>query len=58
MATNKLSKSSFLFLLGLVICLNFTELFNEILEPDGTIYAALAKQIAKSGNWLLSVITV
>lgn len=52
MATNQLTKTSFLFLLGIVICLNFTGLFNEILEPDGTIYAALAKQIAKSGNWL------
>ncbi len=52
MPANQLSKKSFLFLLGLVICLNFTGLFNEILEPDGTIYAALAKQIAKSGNWL------
>jgi 4-amino-4-deoxy-L-arabinose transferase-like glycosyltransferase len=52
MPANQLTKSSFLFLLGLVICLNFTGLFNEIMEPDGTIYAALAKQIAKSGNWL------
>ena len=52
MPANQLSRSSFLFLLGLVICLNFTGLFNEIMEPDGTIYAALAKQIAKSGNWL------
>ena len=52
MPTNQLSKTSFLFLLGLVICLNFTGLFNEIMEPDGTIYAALAKQIGKSGNWL------
>ncbi len=52
MPANQLSRSSFYFLLGLVICLNFTGLFNEIMEPDGTIYAALAKQIAKSGNWL------
>ncbi len=52
MQANQLSRSSFLFLLGLVTCLNFTGLFNEIMEPDGTIYAALAKQIAKSGNWL------
>ena len=52
MPTNQLTKTSFLFLLGLVICLNFTGLFNEIMEPDGTIYAALAKQVAKSGNWL------
>ncbi len=52
MPTNQLTKTSFLFFFGLVICLNFTGLFNEIMEPDGTIYAALAKQIAKSGNWL------
>ncbi|MEO6539686.1 MAG: glycosyltransferase family 39 protein, partial [Ferruginibacter sp.] len=52
MANNQLSKNSFLFLLAIVICLNLTGLFNEILEPDGTLYAGLAKQIAKSGNWL------
>lgn len=52
MPANQLSKSSFYFFLGLVICLNFTGLFNEIMEPDGTIYAALAKEIANSGNWL------
>lgn len=52
MATNQLSKTSFLILLGLVIFLNLTGLFNEIMEPDGTLYAGLAKQIAKSGNWL------
>ena len=48
----QLSKTSFLFLLGIVIFLNLTGLFNEILEPDGTLYAGLAKQIVKSGNWL------
>jgi 4-amino-4-deoxy-L-arabinose transferase-like glycosyltransferase len=52
MANNQLSRTSFLFLLGIVICLNLTGLFNEIMEPDGTLYAGLAKQIAKSGNWL------
>lgn len=52
MPANQRSKTSFLFLLGLVIFLNITGLFNEILEPDGSLYAALAKQIAKSGNWL------
>ena len=52
MPANQLTKTSFLFLLGLVIFLNITGLFNEILEPDGSLYAALAKQIAKSGNWL------
>lgn len=52
MANNQLSKTSFTILLGFVIFLNLTGLFNEILEPDGTLYAGLAKQIAKSGNWL------
>jgi 4-amino-4-deoxy-L-arabinose transferase-like glycosyltransferase len=52
MANDRLSKTSFTFLLGIVILLNFTGLFNEIMEPDGTLYAGLAKQIVKSGNWL------
>lgn len=52
MGKGQLSKTSFLFLLGIVILLNVTGLFNEIMEPDGTLYAGLAKQIAKSGNWL------
>ncbi|MEO6252951.1 MAG: glycosyltransferase family 39 protein [Ferruginibacter sp.] len=52
MANNQLSKNAFLFLLGIVIFFNLTGLFNEIMEPDGTLYAGLAKQIAKSGNWL------
>ena len=51
MVKGQLSKTSFLFLLGIVIFLNLTGLFNEIMEPDGTLYAGLAKQIAKSGNW-------
>ena len=51
MRTNLVSKSAFLFLLGIVILLNLTGLFNEILEPDGTLYAGLAKEIAQSGNW-------
>jgi len=52
MANNQLSKTSFTILLGFVIFLNLTGLFNEIMEPDGTLYAGLAKQIVKSGNWL------
>ena len=52
MTVEKLSKKSFLLLLGLVICMNMTSLFNEIMEPDGTLYAGLAKEIFKSGNWL------
>ena len=51
MGKGQLSKSSFLILLGIVILSNLTGLFNEIMEPDGTLYAGLAKEIAKSGNW-------
>jgi 4-amino-4-deoxy-L-arabinose transferase-like glycosyltransferase len=51
MASQQLSKNYFLFFLGLIICLNITCLFNEVMEPDGTLYAGLAKQIVKSGNW-------
>jgi len=36
-----LSNKTFLFLVALIILLNFTGLFNEILEPDGTLYALL-----------------
>ena len=40
-----LSNKTFLFLVALITLLNFTGLFNEILEPDGTLYALLAKQM-------------
>lgn len=52
MGTNQLSKTAFFCLTGIVFLLNLTGLFNEILEPDGTLYAGLAKQIAQSGNWM------
>ena len=52
MVKSPLSNTSFTILMGLVILLNLTGLFNEILEPDGTLYAGLSKQIATSGNWL------
>jgi 4-amino-4-deoxy-L-arabinose transferase-like glycosyltransferase len=47
-----LSNKTFLFLVALIILLNFTGLFNEILEPDGTLYALLAKQMVVSGDWV------
>ncbi len=52
MTKDLLSKKTFLILLAIVSILNLTGLFNEILEPDGTLYAGLAKEIANSGNWL------
>ncbi|MBC7867398.1 MAG: glycosyltransferase family 39 protein, partial [Gloeobacteraceae cyanobacterium ES-bin-316] len=52
MTSSQLSKYSFSFLSGLIICLNFTGLFNEVMEPDGALYASLAKEIANSGNWI------
>jgi 4-amino-4-deoxy-L-arabinose transferase-like glycosyltransferase len=52
MTKDLLSKKTFLILLTIVSILNLTGLFNEILEPDGTLYAGLAKEIANSGNWL------
>ena len=47
-----LSNKTFLFLVALIILLNFTGLFNEILEPDGTLYALLAKQMVITGDWV------
>lgn len=52
MHNGALTKNNFLFLLGLVVFLNLTGLFNEIMEPDGALYAGIARQIAKSGDWL------
>jgi 4-amino-4-deoxy-L-arabinose transferase-like glycosyltransferase len=39
-----------LVLLGIV--LNATGLFNDILEPDGTLYATIAKHMALSNDWI------
>ena len=52
MRKKTLSTTSFFLLLGLIIFCNGTGLFNEIMEPDGALYASLAKQIAKSNNWM------
>ncbi len=41
---------SFLILAG--ILLNATCLFNEILEPDGALYASIAKHIALTNDWV------
>ncbi|MEP6845377.1 MAG: glycosyltransferase family 39 protein [Panacibacter sp.] len=39
-----------LVLLGIV--LNATGLFNDVLEPDGTLYAAIAKHMVLSNDWI------
>ena len=39
-----------LVLLGII--LNATGLFNDILEPDGTLYATIAKHMALSNDWV------
>lgn len=51
MKKNPFSETSFFLLLLLVILLNATSLFNDILESDGTLYACLAKHIITSNNW-------
>jgi 4-amino-4-deoxy-L-arabinose transferase-like glycosyltransferase len=40
----------FLVLLG--VALNATGLFNDVLEPDGTLYATIAKHMALSNDWI------
>jgi 4-amino-4-deoxy-L-arabinose transferase-like glycosyltransferase len=47
----KLNQKHFFFLLFIIILANAFTLFNEILEPDGTLYASIAKEIAISNNW-------
>jgi len=42
----------FPFLLLVGIALNATGLFNDILEPDGTLYATIAKHMALSNDWV------
>ena len=51
MKKNPFSETSFFLLLLIVLILNATNLFNDILESDGTLYACLAKHIATSNNW-------
>ena len=46
------SKSGFALLVFIGILLNATCFFNDILEPDGTLYAFIAKQIAQSNDWI------
>ncbi|MEP6711519.1 MAG: glycosyltransferase family 39 protein [Ferruginibacter sp.] len=52
LAKNTLPKTTFFVLLGLVVFLNATGVFNDILEPDGTLYASIARHLVKSNNWM------
>ncbi len=42
----------FPFVLGFGILLNFNGLLTDILEPDGALYATIAKHIALTGDWI------
>ena len=46
------STNTFFILIGVGILFNVFGLFNEILEPDGTLYAAIAKHIAQTNDWI------
>src|ERR1700761_6423561 len=46
------SKTNFAILVFIGIALNATCFFNDILEPDGALYAFIAKQIAQTNDWL------
>lgn len=48
----KFQQKLFYLLAGVGIVLNTTGLFNEILEPDGALYATIAKQITISNDWI------
>lgn len=42
----------FQYLLLIAVLLNATALCSEIMEPDGALYAAIAKHIALTGDWV------
>jgi 4-amino-4-deoxy-L-arabinose transferase-like glycosyltransferase len=46
------SAGTFFILVGVGIILNSFGLFNEILEPDGTLYATISKHIAQTNDWI------
>lgn len=48
---NKISKH-FTLLVLIGIAANALGLFNEIMEPDGALYASIAKYIAKNNDWI------
>ncbi len=47
-----LSTGAFFILVCIGIILNSFGLFNEILEPDGTLYATISKHIAQTNDWV------
>src|SRR5678815_3990239 len=49
---NKLIQTWFPAFVVTGILLNATGLFNPILEPDGTLYATIAKHMALSNDWV------
>ena len=49
---NNMQRRFLFILLVLAILLNATSLLNEILEPDGALYAAIAKRMVLSGDWM------
>src|ERR1700739_4402932 len=46
------SKRSFFLFIGIGIALNALCFFSEILEPDGALYATIAKHIATTNDWI------
>lgn len=48
---NKISKH-FTLLVLIGVAANALGLFNEIMEPDGALYASIAKYIAKNNDWI------
>ncbi len=46
------SAGTFFILVCIGIILNSFGLFNEILEPDGTLYATISKHIAQTNDWV------
>jgi len=44
--------SSYAFLLALVFFVSVLALFTEIMEPDGALYATIAKTMAQRGDWV------
>lgn len=49
---SNISQRSYKLLLLIVVLLNATSLCSNILEPDGALYAAIAKHIALTGDWI------
>src|SRR4051812_10013210 len=46
------SSNTFILFVLIGIVFNAFGLFNEILEPDGTLYATISKHIAQTNDWI------